>query len=84
MVTDIGRTNKLVGEENGLVVPWADSEAVAYALASLFESTIRIRRMGQNSLRIAMQFDWEEFTERHVALFSHVQEDRQEYTFDAN
>jgi phosphatidylinositol alpha-1,6-mannosyltransferase len=75
IVTDTGGTQELVSEENGLVVPWADPDALADALAFLLESPERMRRMGQNSRRVALQFDWEHFTRRHVALFSRVLED---------
>jgi glycosyltransferase involved in cell wall biosynthesis len=75
IVTDTGGTKELVKEENGLVVPWADTDALANALASLLESPDRMRSMGQNSRRVSMQFDWKQFTRRHVALFSRVVED---------
>lgn len=75
IVTDGGGTKELVSEKNGLVVLWAVPDALASALAFLLESPERMRRMGQNSQRIAMQFDWEHFTRRHVALFSRVLED---------
>jgi glycosyltransferase involved in cell wall biosynthesis len=78
IVTDTGGTKELVSEENGLIVPWADPERLADALASFLESPDRIGRMGQNSRRIAMEFDWQHFTQRHIELFSQVLKDSAE------
>jgi glycosyltransferase involved in cell wall biosynthesis len=75
IVTDTGGTQELVNEENGLIVPWADPEALADALVYLLESPERMRRMGLNSRRIAMQFDWQNFTRHHIDLLYRVFED---------
>jgi len=74
IVTDTGGTKELVKKENGMVVPWADADALANALTSLFESPIRMCSMGHNSRSIAMQFNWEKFTWRHMVLFSRMLE----------
>jgi len=72
IVTDTGGTRELVNEENGMVVPWADPEALANALALLLESPDRMCKMGRKSRETAVRFDWRQFTQRHVNLFCRV------------
>jgi len=72
IVTDTGGTQELVKEENGLVVPWGDADVLADALAFLIESPDQMRKMGQNSREIVINFDWKQFTQQHVDLLHRV------------
>lgn len=69
IVTDTGGTRELVNAENGLVIPWADPEALAKAMATFIGSPALCSKLGRNSREVALRFDWQRATERHVELF---------------
>lgn len=73
VVTDTGGTAELVREgENGLIVPWADPDALARAIARLARDAARRERMGAVSRRMAEAFGWEAVAERYLALCARV------------
>lgn len=70
IVTDAGGTAELVQRGvNGLVVPWADSEALAGAIAMLVRDQESRRSMGEAARARAQDFTWSEYAEQHLDLF---------------
>lgn len=67
VVTDTGGTAEVV-RGNGLIVPWADSHALADALARLIDSPQLRREMGQRSREIAQEFSWESVTRQYISV----------------
>lgn len=67
VVTDTGGTAEVV-RGNGLVVPWADADAVADALARLIDSPQTREEMGARSEQLAEEFSWEEVSRQYLAV----------------
>ncbi|GIV96211.1 MAG: 1,2-diacylglycerol 3-glucosyltransferase [Herpetosiphonaceae bacterium] len=82
VVTDTGGTDELVTPGiNGLVVGWADVEALVAALQKLIEDENLRRRMGTASRQVALRFSWRNITEQYVDLMARSIRVSQEASF---
>jgi glycosyltransferase involved in cell wall biosynthesis len=67
VVTDTGGTSELV-RGNGLIVPWADAEGLADALAHLIDSPQLRDEMGRRSEEIAKGFSWKRVSRQYIEV----------------
>ena len=67
IATETGGTAELI-RDNGLVVPWADPDALADALETFLHTPEACREMGQRSHRIAEMFSWEATARAYLDL----------------
>jgi glycosyltransferase involved in cell wall biosynthesis len=70
--------------ENGLLVPPADSEALAQALEKVLTNREMRRRMGQSSLAKVTPYSWASTADRYLEISEAIlrQPDRQPVNLD--
>jgi phosphatidylinositol alpha-1,6-mannosyltransferase len=67
IVTETGGTFELV-KDNGLIVPWAEPDALADALERFLREPELCRQMGRRSRRIAETFTWKGTAQAYLDL----------------
>lgn len=67
VVTMTGGTKELI-DGNGLIVPWADSAALADTLQRLITDGLLRRSMGQRSREIACRYAWPAYADHCLSL----------------
>jgi glycosyltransferase involved in cell wall biosynthesis len=67
VASDVGGVREWIDDgRNGLVVPQADPLALAHALAGLLRQPERIRRMGQEARKKALETSWSAVADRYA------------------
>jgi glycosyltransferase involved in cell wall biosynthesis len=70
VVTNTGGVKELVeDQENGLIIPWADTDALSQALKDLVEDPGKRKEFHRKNLVKVKSFSWDTIVEQYLSLF---------------
>ncbi len=79
--TPYWHAEELLAEGRGVIVPFADSKALAREVAGLLGDDARRRAMCEQAYRLGRTMIWERSAERYMALFQQTRLGRQDQPF---
>jgi phosphatidyl-myo-inositol dimannoside synthase len=69
VTTPTGGADELIRDgENGVLVPWADTERLSSVLANLVDDHVKREAMGWKSRGIAQQYEWSAITRQYLTI----------------
>ncbi len=76
IVTPIA-SEPIVHGENGLIVPYCDSESIAHWLRKLYKDREMCKRLGSEAGKVARKYSWEGFSNNIASTIIHIMALRQ-------